>query len=188
MKWESLNLHIENFIPGLISTILLVALFPTLFDQENQEILGKLLSNEVLQIGLFVSTAYIIGVLVVVLSRIIIDRLSELFPRPILLKIFARGKLKNKSFNEINEAYRKSIRRVLNSEKDSIKTEVLKRRERGRLLRTSFFPSLLAIFYLASDENIWWIFFYIFIALVVFIVLYAYVENTIYEECQLIED
>src|SRR5712671_6655985 len=99
MEWESLNLHLENLLPGLVTFILMTLLLPDTFTKHFAvEPAKKLLANEFIAARIFVAIAYMLGVLTVVISRLIVDRLPERFPRPILLRALSRGRLAGKNF------------------------------------------------------------------------------------------
>jgi hypothetical protein len=127
-----------------------------------------------------------LGAVVVATSRLTVDRPSEWIPRPLLIRFLSRGTLKGKSRKEVNEDYRDKLKQVLTSINDQIKQEVAQRRERGRLVRTALVPSVLAVLLVTSTFSplatlLWVLLTYVFI-----VVIYAYVEATIYEECLLL--
>ena len=181
MKWEGLNLHLENLLPGLVSLYLLLGLVTIETNKIlSNDILKILNSNQFIISGVFISGVYLLGVISVAISRFLIDRISEYSLRPLLLKIFPKGGLKGKSIKEINVIYRNAIKKTFSSKNETVINEIIKRRERGRLIRTTLFPVIFSMIYL-SIGLIW------SIVTVLFIIFsYAYIENTIYEESLLI--
>ena len=120
---------------------------------------------------LFLATAYLLGLVSSVISRGIIDYLSEKFPRPMLISL-----LSHKSCSEVkerlasydrhpslpsieredekrfwktevrlawNKAYRGVLAEVTRSGPEKGILEVQRRREQGRLVRNLFFPLLV---------------------------------------------
>jgi len=188
MKWESLNLHIENLLPSLVTFVLVASLFPKdLFVRIAAPPVDKLLANDFIAGGIFVATAYMLGTIAVTISRLIIDRLSEAFLRPRFLRLLSRGRLAEKSWKLINEEYREKIKATLASQNEEVKKEVIKRRERGRLVRAALVPTLLSVLVVGSNQAVWLRCLSLLPALTVILCLYAYVEATIYEECLLLE-
>jgi hypothetical protein len=79
----------------------------------------------------------------------------------------------------INRSYRDAISHALQGGSDEIKAEVLRRRERGRLVRTGLVPAVLSVWtfvpgWTASAA-----------AFLLVLLLYAYLEVTIYQEAGL---
>ncbi|GAH84575.1 unnamed protein product, partial [marine sediment metagenome] len=134
----------------------------------------------------FVSFAYILGVFVTTLGRMLIDFLSERFLRHILLQWLVPNIPCDKTRLGINEEYRKKIRDALRSNYDIIKNEVVKRRERGRLVRSALIPGLLGVLaFTVSHPILRFTLLLLVVGAILF--LYAYTEVTIYKECQMIE-
>lgn len=186
MKWEGLNLHIENLLPGILNTVLLYMLLPqTMVASITSGVPALLLKNNFLLASCFFAAAYINGVICVAISRLILDRLSEALPRPILLRMLSRGKLSDRTLREVNDDYRRSISVALHSGNQAIVDEVLQRRQRGRLARTSLIPVVLFSVFATSCLGMLPRFLLIAGVLVVLLFVYAYIEVTIYEECQL---
>jgi len=186
MKWESLNLHLENLLPGLVTSLLLLSLLPeNAIDSLLSCKVKDALKSEFVSAGVFVGVSYLLGILTIAISRIFLDRPSEWYPRPLILRLLSRGDLKGKSISEVNDKYRELISSVLRGTNEAIKTEVVKRRERGRLIRTALVPVVLSVLQITTTYNgivrVGWA----IIAAVVLLLLYAYNEATVYEECLL---
>jgi hypothetical protein len=187
MKWEGLNLHLENLMPGVVSLVLIYALLPhDIAAVLSSERIKEIIKSEFIAAGVFVASAYMLGVLIVAVSRFSVDRLSELFPRPHLLRKLSRGALSGKSNKEINEEYRSKICVALSSSNEAVKTEIIKRRERGRLARTSVVPTLLFVLLLTSNSSLWVKGLSLLCTIIFVLFVYAYIEETIYEECLLV--
>ena len=129
--------------------------------------------------GLFlVAVAYLLGVLVFILSRFLVDTVSEHTFRPILLKLFLWKEFTNLP-SEINSKYRKKIEEVLKlDEGNSFRREVLVRRQRGRLLRTLVIPLMLL-----SDPSLDALMLLVYYFC--FVIVYSYSELAIYQEARL---
>lgn len=162
MKWENINLHIENLIPGIVSLILVLSFLPEpmLENVLSNQYVDTLIKNRVSGNIFFLCTSYLLGIFVVILSRFIIDPISEQYLRPLLLKLLLspenKDKMKSWDFDKINTEYRSAIKIALESENEAVKSEVAKRRERGRLLRTTFIPIMLVIFAFSISKNLRW--------------------------------
>ena len=83
----------------------------------------------------------------------------------------------------INGDYREAISHALQDGSDEIKTEVLRRRERGRLVRTALVPAVLGAVIVLPG---WWAAAGgAVVMFVLVLLLYAYLEVTIYQEAKL---
>lgn len=187
MKWESLNFHLENLLPGITTFTLIFAFIPSggLKIVANSA-LNDLLKSEIFSIGIFLSASYLIGIINVAVSRALVDRASEFTIRPWLLKKHIRKKPTTGN-RKINKIYRELLSKALKNGESAIVTEVLKRRERGRMVRTVFLPTILLIGALAANQPGWIIVLSIFVVFFAMLLIYSYIEVTIFEECLLIE-
>ena len=188
MKWENLNLHLENFFPGIVTLTFLLRIPQVHMSYFfNQTALQPLRESPFVVSIVFVSFAYILGVFVVALSRFLLDRPSEFTFRYWLLRGLLPNSPGDKTRAVIKEAYRKKMRRALRSNYDTIKNEVVKRRDRGRLIRTALVPSCLGAIALTESHPLLLRIALVLLIYVVILFLYAYTEKTIYQECQMIE-
>ncbi len=184
MKWESINLHLENLFPGLVSLFLLMRLLPAWIVLPFSQ--NSFRTNELFDSGVLLAASYLLGAVAVAVSRLLVDRVSEKLPRPLLLSLLSRGPLKGMSFKHINDNYRDKLRHALSSGNDLVKQEVARRRERGRLVRTALIPAILAVVLVTSSSSAIAVVLWALLAFVVLLFIYAYVETTIYEECLLV--
>ena len=107
MDWgKNLNLHLENLLPGAATLFLVALLRPS----ETSEFMKHPVFSKDLLLGIaFVSIAYMLGVVIVGVSRIL-DKLSEWFLRPLALRTLAIQSMEGIGTRRgINERYRKSI-------------------------------------------------------------------------------
>lgn len=190
MKWEGLDLHIENLLPGMVILMLSSVVIPqAIIKQMTTETSTALLSHPFVATGVFAAASYVVGVIAIALSRFAVDRPSEWIPRPVLLKLFSRGKvldsLNTQGRRNINEKYRDRIKQALGSNSEEIRKEVVKRRERGRMVRTALIPVMVTAWLVGSRDSVALGVIAVAIAFLLFILIYAYVEVTIYEECLL---
>lgn len=186
MKWEGLDLHIENLVPGVATFVLLLALLPkTVLDTAGPSAASVLLENNFIAGGVFVATSYLIGIFNVAICRCIIDPISSVWPRPQLFRLFYRGRFKGKTNAEINQAYRDAAQAALVSDSEYKRAEIKNRRERGRLLRSGIFPMALFLWWVAGDLSIWAKIPIQIGGLAIGVFLYAYIELTIYQESSL---
>ena len=189
MKWENVNLHLENLLPGLVTFVLLSVLLPcSIANLLTRNLPQTLLSNEFVAAGIFVGAAYLLGVVAVVVGRLLVDRPSEWFPRPFLLWVFSRPrpKWKDSKFKDLNENYRAALKTALRNANEEVKAEVLKRRERGRLVRTTLIPTLLVVIALTDGTSLCTRAIFVLVAYLLQLFLYAYSEVCVNEECLLV--
>ena len=201
MNWKAINLHIENLVPG----ILLLVEFQVLFAKCGDMIKSLGSDRPTLLIPFFLALAYSLGVISAVLTRFLVDGISESGPRAWVfsllahhdpLKIGARLKTDDRGFEEDfeeeskkwyrpihvarwNSIYRGALRAVVNSGNERAKEEISRRREQCRLMRNLFFPSVIGMYLLAEGSHaVGWT-----VAAVVFsLFLYAYSELNIFAE------
>jgi len=183
MSYGKLSGHIEALIPGLI----VVSWIGYSLDNETaKEILdhpfvAEVLLQPIISGFLLLSLAYFVGVFTFVLSRMVIDIPSAYTLRPLLLKFSKRVDMSDLAWNEINNQYRIWIEAAIGPglANEAIKMEVLKRRQRGRILRSSIVPGLMFVWSLTNS----------ILALIgcfLFILLsYAYNELSIFQEATL---
>lgn len=141
MNWDKLDIHLENLVPGL-ATLWALSLHwqPPALDAD--------ISRVVLGVSL-VGAAYLAGVVVNVACRLALDPASELLTRQWVFKLLARGKLrdlKGATRKAVNDAYNYYCTRAISEDKGTAK-EVGKRRQTGRLLRSSLVPIVLLQLY-----------------------------------------
>ena len=183
MKWEGLNLHIENLVPGMATLVLLLALLPkTVLDTASDSAAPALLKNAFVAGGVFVATSYLLGIFIVAICRCVIDPISSAWPRPRLFRLFYQGRFTGKTNAEINQAYRDAIQAALVSESEYKRAEIKNRRERGRLLRSGILPAALFFWWIAGDLTVWAKIPIQIGGLAIGVFLYAYIELTIYQE------
>jgi hypothetical protein len=219
MKTGSLGFYLENLVPGvviLVCLVILLAPFPP--DQflktapPSGSVIELILKSEFLVSTVFLSVAYVLGLISAMLSRAVVDPLSEWFPRPFVLAHFAHsglGTLEDNleyldstfTFPSLNKgqsirradargAWNKVYRAVLAQVRSgSGSSEVERRREQGRLVRNLASPlvlSWLAVCRLGPVAIPWWLAAVIALILFVFVVfLYAYAEYFSFAEASL---
>jgi hypothetical protein len=177
MSWEKLDIHVENLAPGLATVWALSLLWqpPAIYSVASKVVLGIPL----------LGAAYITGVLVNVLCRVLLDPPSEYLTRVYVFKVFSRAKLRDlvgASRQDVNNAYNYYCEKAVREAKETAK-EVAKRRQTGRLLRSAL-PLLLVQLHLSIS---WQIPLWCSIALMaaeylLLLLLYGYAEVTILHE------
>lgn len=185
MEWKGLDLHIENLVPGIVVVLLLLGFVPTAaIDGLRASLLFQAIQNNVVASAGFIAVSYLVGILAVAVSRFLLDRISEAVLRPVLIRRLSRPPLSGRSWAAANQLYRQTIAQTLSGSNDVIKAEVLRRRERGRLVRTSLIPTLLLGVQFGGPA-VWTRTLWALFGAAAVLGLYAYVEFTIYEECLL---
>jgi hypothetical protein len=152
-----LAIYLENLLPGIatvISIIVLLPLAPT--DVQSKSDLSALLSSQFVVTAGFLSVAYLLGLMSAIISRFIVDGLSEWLSRPLLLRWRSRTSYKQLQAvlqtlpderphwrRAWNQAYRASLKYITANGPDKARDEVWRRREQGRLVRNLFVPMVL---------------------------------------------
>lgn len=183
MNWENLNLHLENLLPGLVTLPLLLRLFGESLLVSELDSSSWLVSSEVVRAGIAIAASYLIGIVAVIISRIVIDFASGLLPRPLFL-YFSRRRPPG-PWREMSRQFNAAVGAALANAPEAIKTEVVKRRERSRLLRTCFVPVVLAVWILTAGQEKWVRLALEFASFIIIVLLYAYTEVMIYQEATL---
>jgi hypothetical protein len=179
MNWEKLDLHIENMIPGLVLlTIALLGWPPNL---------GQLASQKVIIATAFVALAYMLGALANLLARLFLDFVCKRTIRQYFMRFFLRDRLglgAKPTRTAIDDRYSLVIDAGLSCGNERVASEVAKRRQTARIVRSALIPTLLGIWVLGaelqksvSQRIVIWIAAYVSLLL-----LYAYSEVTIFQE------
>jgi hypothetical protein len=180
MDGEKLIEHLENLVPGIVTLACVAWRVPPTANVFANPMLQKLIEQQPFISGLtLVASAYLIGVLVFVASRLVLDTISSLTLRPILLKLYRWSEF---GFNPrlINRKYRlalDSARRQ--SQSSSTRQEVARRRQRGRLVRTLLVPLFILLWPFRDVRQT------LCIGSALLLV-YSYSEVAIYQEAKLI--
>jgi len=166
INWKSFDLHIENFLPGIILASEMVRIAPSVKNVFPD------MSNSIINATLAVALFYAIGLLNALTARFVIDSISERWVRGLVFDKLVHGdrsnlaqRLKEKDSDfradlncEINEHNRRQrtaewnaiYRWALRSVDFNKKEEVVRRRAQGRLVRGLVFPGMLAVFILSD--------------------------------------
>ena len=181
---KSLNLHLENFLPGIFTLVLIVYLSPSFAAAVSKTTENPILANELVRGTAFVSVAYLLGVVVVAFCRVL-DKFSELGPRCWALHWLAIEKPEIdgtgiKRIKSANSLYRNRIKAAISGTETEIKVEIAKRRERLHLLRSTLVPAMLSVWVLQLDWSLKVAL--TMVSAVVILFLYAYLEVAVYDE------
>lgn len=144
MNWEKLDVHLENLVPGL-ATVWAISLFWNPADSASNG------SGVIVSVAL-IGVAYLLGVVVNVLSRLLLDRPSQKWTRAWVFRKLGGLKLENvesATRDQINEAYNLYCTIAIEEEKATA-VEVAKRRQTARLLRSALVPGIILIWHLLS--------------------------------------
>jgi hypothetical protein len=178
MNWDKLDLHMENLIPGIVLVALLMIGWP--FP------LGALSQQTTILAAAFVGAAYLLGTFVNLLSRLLLDRVNRATLRAPFFRVFApqhlpKGPVKKET---INELYSLAISTGMSCGNPRIESEVAKRRQTGRLMRSALVPGVVATILIAHSQGwsslgIAGIAFGLYLVLMI---LYAYAEVAVFQE------
>jgi hypothetical protein len=174
--------HVENLVPGFVTLLMVATLLPPGYRNpiQNPDVV-RLLAEPVFLALLAVSAAYLVGAIVFEVSRLLLNPASAWTLRPIFLRISCEG-FRGKLRKGINAHYGFTLGRALSCEnKPDIRQEVVRRRQRARLIRTCLAPALLA----AARCPYPWV--ALPVAFIAILAIYAYAEVTIYQEAELAE-
>jgi len=178
-NWYGVNLYVENLIPGLITVPLLLVIVGALEGSGASIMLSEFLGMPNLWQGfIFLAVSYTIGAFVVLLSRFPVDYVSSWWPRPFFLRHSRRALSGTRK--AVNAQYSRAISLALEGP-ELIATEVLKRRERGRIVRSSMVPLFLAIWIISDSEWSLGFIIAIIISFLCLVVVYAYGEVAVYQ-------
>jgi hypothetical protein len=194
--WQSLELQIEAIIPGILIVFEAEPLAPKWFGNWTT-ISTKMPTSEFAQIALFVAVAYSVGLLSSLLSRALVDTISQCGPRKLVFSMFAHKSL-NKAKKEClendpqfkseeqdmakgywytvalwNAIYRSALRRTTRLD------EVDRRRSQGRVVRNLLFPAIGAPLILLLMP---WSILFAIVSVPLIVFLYAYAEYVNFAE------
>jgi hypothetical protein len=182
MKWKRIGLHIENLLPGLVTCTLILVMLPESSISSANSLAKTLLANTLIASGLFLAASYLVGVLIVAASRLIIDPVASIFPRPLLFRLYYPEQFSTLGPSEVTREYRKATQTALKSTNEYKRKEVTQRRERARLFRTSIFPICLFVWLESQELATGWRVSLILAAVLLGLILYSYLELAIYSE------
>lgn len=178
MDKENFFTHVENLAPGLATLALIAIRVPATTNVIPNSTVLMFFQQPFVTGLLVVATAYLLGVFVFVISRLIVDTLSAFSFRPLLLKLYHWHDFDSLSLRETNQKYRDTIEVVLKKDKDdAIRQEVSVRRQRGRLLRTLVIPLILLMDAALNPLMLT-------VGIVCFVAVYSYAEVSIYQEAR----
>jgi hypothetical protein len=179
MDGEKLLLHMENLVPGFVTLALLASNVSASLELTQNAFILEILRQPFVAGVIVTALAYLIGSIVFVASRLLVDTGSLLTFRPLFLKLYRWSDFDTFNPIKINRKYREAIDKVLQRDKDdAIRYEVISRRQRGRLIRTALVPALLIAWRAQSG----WL---ALLALLAVVAIYAYAEVAIYQEARL---
>ena len=123
---------------------------------------------------MFVTAAYMVGAIGNILAYFLLNHVSQQTVRPWMLYSLRPDEFKAcpiRSRSEINKRYSRSIDAGINCGIPRIEAEVEKRRQTGRILRSSLVPSLMIVLALLLNKGkeLWMIF---------LLVLYKIISNS----------
>jgi len=180
MDQEKLISHVENLVPGFVTLALLATLVPAnqAFPIKNQKVL-EVVMQPVIAGAVATASAYLVGAAVFSASRLIVDTLSLLTFRWMLLLLFRRRSFTNRCPMAVNRQYMEVLENALRKPAtDAIRIEVGRRRERARLVRTLLFPALIGVWPAFGPGGAALVFLSV-------VLVYAYTEVSIFQEAQL---
>jgi hypothetical protein len=145
VELNKLNIHVENLLPGVV----LLALFTAViskgmigrYPQQFEWLMGQSIPGGLV----FTAAAYTIGVLAVTLSNLLLDAPSAHTIRPLILRFRYPALFGGRSNAEVDEKYWDAIWMAERNAIEERRQEIQKRRERGRLVRSSLLPVMVAV-------------------------------------------
>jgi hypothetical protein len=103
----------------------------------------------------------------------------------LLLKTFDKDEFGGKTIEETNRVFRNVLREAVQSKYEAVIREVEKRRERGRLIRSMVVPVLMTLWLLLEGHGLLVRLLAQVAGVAIFLLMYAYCEVTLYQECTL---
>jgi len=180
---SKLNVYIENLLPGALILAQLTALVPKGMVGQYPQQFAWLMSQAVAGAVTFTAAAYLLGALAVTVSKLLLDGSSAHPIRPILLRIRYPKYFARQSKSGVNDAYGAAIWTAERNAAEDRRTEIQKRRERGRLIRGSLLPAMLALWTVKSGG--WFATALLTIlCYAAILILYAYSEVELFRACR----
>ena len=181
MDGEKLLEHLENLVPGLVTVASLAWKVPSTTQIFPNQAIQRLADQPFVAGITLVALAYLVGAMVFLISRLILDTLSALTLRPVLLKLYRWPEFGLNPVS-INYKYRQALDSARQEpETSSRRQEVARRRQRGRLIRTLLVPAFILLWPFRDAVQ----------ALCVgaaLLLTYSYSEVAIYQEARLAVD
>ena len=137
MNWEKLDLHIENLIPGVVLITITILAWPISF--------AVLSGHEGLLFASLVGAAYMLGAIGNVLSRLLLEFVVRNTIRRYFVRFFLEDRIEidNASRSAINKRFSEIITAGLSCGNSIVESEVAKRRQTGRMIRSALVPAVL---------------------------------------------
>lgn len=191
LSWKDIELHVDNLIPGVLLCGEFLAIgIPLPQGLPNQ--------SEFVNSAVFFSASYALGLVSALISRNILDLVSEYGLRALVFQLFVHGnrtdllehyKERDTKFStdlaheiirhknriaEWNVIYRSALRLV----PEGKRPEVERRRAQGRLTRNLFLPMVIGAGILAHESGspCWLVFLTMLFVVAVATYLYSYAE------------
>jgi hypothetical protein len=175
---EKLLEHLENLVPGLVTLTCLAWKLPATAQIFPNPTIQRLAEQPFIAGLTLVAFSYLVGVLVFLVSRLILDTVSALTLRPLLLKLYRWPEF---GLNPvlINYKYREALDSVREKpESSSTRQEVGRRRQRGRLIRTLLVPAFVLLWPFRDGYLVLYV-------SAILLLAYSYSEVAIYQEARL---
>ena len=195
--WKSVELQIEALIPGVLILVETHALAISWFDYRLTTS-AFMPASEFARVALFIAVGYSVGVVSSLISRMLVDSISERGPRKVVFAVFAHHALDNaiddcesndprfaedyereqqkrrwSGVASWNVVYRSALRRTTRRD------EVDRRRSQGRFVRNLLAPAVGAPLILFASP---WSVLFAVASIPFFVFLYAYAEYVNFAE------
>lgn len=204
MQWGNIELHVENLFPGfLICALGMILTANCSWAQIEIPEENDLLRNAFSHTAIFLSAAYVVGVLASAVSRLIIDKVADCSFTPLFFRFIAGLKVEHTGNSasgrfrrlrhlwwlrgELLQCYEDKLAEVVAGNETALQREVLRRRERARIVRNTFIPLAMIIWTIMSanpsSSSARSCLLSFSISLSIILVLFAYSETIILQEC-----
>lgn len=139
-----------------------------------------------LAVGTLLSAAYLIGVLCFILGRALVHWFSRWILRRLAFRVCLGVSFTDFGPKRLDRLHRMMISKAMKVGTAEVRGELHKRRQRGRLLRTAFFPAAFLAYAMSAHWQDWarlgWASALIFLTWVLISCIYAYAEVCVFEE------
>jgi hypothetical protein len=178
VNWEKFDLHIENLVPGITLLAIIVVGWPS--------VLGPLANQKVIIAAAFVAASYMVGAIANLLARLLLEYVCRKTLRRRFLMFFVGERLelsKRPTRKAVDDRLSEVIDAAMSCGNVRAEAEVEKRRQTGRVLRSSLVPLLLSIWvigrhlHLLAGQRVA----YGLLAYLALLLLYAYSEVAVYQ-------
>ena len=181
IDFSRLNVHVENLVPGVV----ILAISTWQFDLD---LSGLREQDAWIWTITFAGVAYMAGVIGNIAAYFLLNHVSQQTIRPRMLYYLRPGEFRDGptlSKADINARYSRAVDSGAGCAVVRVQAEIEKRRQTGRILRSSLIPALMTVYALLRKADCDWPLVLLGLVLTysALLVLYAFAEFVLFKEC-----